>query len=252
MSSTLSFLNYRKADLPKLCNSLCNATESYAVDFNDIDKSWSELKTIITCSCLCSVPRVSIRTRPSPKWFNASIRHQLNKARSLCRRIKKHPTPNLHGKLNQLEANLQSDIESAKEKFLTNLVASFKNNPKKLYEYLNNLSQSNYDPHYIIHNVVIQDPQRRVSIFNEYFNSTFNSNDIHLPPIHQLPASDSYLCSISLTESEVYQCLMELDASKTMGCDSIHPSVLKYCDDCLTSPIASLFNLSLALCRIPQ
>ena len=131
--------------------------------------------------------------------------------------------PNLHGKLNQLEANLQSDIESAKEKFLTNLVASFKNNPKKLYEYLNNLSQLNYDPHYIIHNVVIQDPQRRVSIFNEYFNSTFNSNDIHLPLIHQLPASDSYLCSISLTESEVYQCLVELDASKTMGCDSIHP-----------------------------
>ena len=92
VSSTLSFLNYRKADLPKLCGSLCNAIESYAIDLNDIDKSWSELKTIIASSCLCSVPRVSIPTRSSPKWFNASIRHQLNKASSLrrCRNIR-HP-----------------------------------------------------------------------------------------------------------------------------------------------------------------
>ena len=37
-----------------------------------------------------------------------------------------------------------------------------------------------------------------------------------------------------------------------MGCDNIHPLVLKHCSDTLAAPFTSLFNLSLNTAHIPH
>jgi len=74
----------------------------------------------------------------------------------------------LRARLMQMERDLQSLIQSAKENYL---VATFRSNPRKLYTYLNNLSESKFEPHFIYHNdATIHDPHKRAMIFNEYFN----------------------------------------------------------------------------------
>jgi len=52
----------------------------------------------------------------------------------------------------QMERELQSLIQSAKENYLMQLVATFRSNPRKLYTYLNNLSESKFEPHFIYYN----------------------------------------------------------------------------------------------------
>ena len=57
---------------------------------------------------------------------------------------------------------------------------------------------------------------------------------------------------LSLNESEVYKILVQLDTTKAMGCDNIHPLVLKHCSDMLAAPFTSLFNLALNTAHIPH
>ena len=46
--------------------------------------------------------------------------------------------------------------------------------------------------------------------------------------------------------------LVQLDTTKAMGCNNIHPLVLKHFSDTLAAPFNSLFNLSLNTARIPH
>jgi len=133
------------------------------------------------------------------------------------------------------------------------LVTTFRSNPRKLYTYLNNLSVSKFEPHFIYCNIIIHDPCQRAKTFNEYFNSTFTTSDYVLPSTQSLPApSAPCLSELSLNESEVYKILVQLDTTKAMGCDNIHPLVLKHCSDTLAAPFTSLFNLSLNTAHIPH
>jgi len=53
----------------------------------------------------------------------------------------------------QMESDLQSLIQSAKENYLMQLVTTFRSNPRKLCTYLNNLSESKFEPHFIYYHI---------------------------------------------------------------------------------------------------
>jgi hypothetical protein len=154
--------------------------------------------------------------------------------------------------LTQMEADLQHQIESAKENYLeiSQLATSFSSNPRKLYTYLNSLSKSKYELNFIKHNdTVIHDPPQRATPFNE-LNSTFTASDFVLPPTSLLPTPvDPCLSKVTINEVEVYEILAHLDTIKAMGYDNIHP---QYCSCFLAAPLTSLFQLSLSSDCIPH
>ena len=83
----------------------------------------------------------------------------------------------LRTRLMQMERDLQSLIQST---YLVTI--QFRSNPRKLYTYLNNLSESKFEPHFIYHNnSTIHDPHKRAMIFNDYFNSTFTTGQLRKP-----------------------------------------------------------------------
>jgi len=49
-----------------------------------------------------------------PKWFNSSIRHNINRVRTLRRKFNKCPSKQNEIKLKNLEKLLQAEISSAK------------------------------------------------------------------------------------------------------------------------------------------
>ena len=241
-----------KSNLPALAEHLCNSLETLVPHSTSLEIFWSDLKNAITQSSLRFVPKAAMPTKQSPPWFNSHIRHQLNKVRSLRRRMNRHPTPMLAMRLSEMESDVCSIIQSAKENYIAQLTTTFQSNPKKLYSYLNSLTKSKFESHRIQQdNRTIHDPYQRAIIFNEYFNSTFTTSDFTLPPNHLLPMPSTYLSEAYITEAEVYEILANLDPTKAMGCDKIHPIVLKHCSDFLASPLALLFNLSLSTGCIP-
>ena len=88
-------------------------------------------------------------------------------------------------------------------------------------------------------------------IFNEYFHSTFTSSDFILPPTSQLPTPLVQLNNIQIDRSDIYEALSNLDKTKAVGCDLIHPSILKTCATTLLEPIFHLFTLCLRTSSIP-
>ena len=90
------------------------------------------------------------------------------------------------------------------------------------------------------------------TLFNDFFHSVFTSSDFILPS-HSFPAP-SFPCisELSLDPSEVYTILAQLDITKAMGCDNLHPSVFKHCADLLADPITFLFNWSLEFATFPS
>ena len=252
-SSSLNTLNYRKANLPALVDDLSNTLVQVSSICSSVQPYWSDLKDAIARSTLNCIPKVVIPTKQTPPWFNASVRHMLNKVHTLRRRLRRHPTHMLEGKLTHMENDLQSIIQSAKEHYLSHLVSMFGSNPSKLYSYLTNLSKSKFESPFIQHdNEIIHDSYKKATLFNEFFNSTLTTSTYVLPPVSSLPAPSSFLCDISFSEAEVYEILTHLNPTKAGGCDEIHPLVLKHCSDILSAPLSLHFNVSISLGSIPQ
>ena len=206
--------------------------------------NWSAIKHAILDSCNKFIPKARIPTKPSPRWFNPEIRHQLNKVHTIRRRIKTSPTQHLIAKLSQMEASLQSSMEKSKDDFLQSLTSTFKLQPKKLYGYMNSLSKAKLKPNFIIQNGhSIDDPLHKARCFNEFFNSIFTTSNYSLPSTTSLPTPTTHISKIEIKVEDVYNGLLQLDPTKAMGCDQIHPMILKLCADSVISIAQSLFFL---------
>ena len=144
-----SKFNYLKADLPSLFQHLSNSIGYLLPTVHaHAELVWVVLKQGILASCKKCIPKIRLPSKPFPRWFNSTIRHQLNRIHTIRRCLRKNPTQRLLSKLNSMEISLQSQIQASKDEFLSNLVVSFINNPKKLYSYLNNLNNSKYKPQF--------------------------------------------------------------------------------------------------------
>ena len=84
-SYSLNAPNYCRANLPALADHLIDSLMLYdSFSSHSLESSWSALRDAITLSTSIFAPSASIPSKASPRWFNASIRHQLNKVHSLC------------------------------------------------------------------------------------------------------------------------------------------------------------------------
>ena len=88
-------------------------------------------KNAITDACTRFVPKVKISTKPSPRLFTPEVSHQLNKVKSLRKRLKSKPTSYLVTKL--MESSLISQMDEAKNDLIISLTSTFSERPKKLY-----------------------------------------------------------------------------------------------------------------------
>ena len=80
-----------------------------------------------------------------------------------------------------------------------------------------------------------------------------------LQQILQLHLLFQYLCSassrmspnpqlshIDITPTDVYNALFSIDPTKAVGCDNIHPFILKHCAATLCTPVTNLYPKPIA------
>ena len=253
MRDTQYVLLYSRANFAGMECFLDTATNAYILaNIDSVELAWSVLKQMLTDGCEQFIPKFKVPAKPTPRWFNSNVRHLLNCTHTLRRLHKRKPTTNNYEKLLRMETCLRTSIEASRDEYLQRIVSQFQANPKKLYEYLKHLSNSKFKPQFIVSNdTTVQDPRQMAEIFKEYFHSTFTSSDFILPPTSQLPTPLVQLNNIQIDRSDVYEALSNLDKTKAVGCDSIHPSILKTCATTLLEPIFHLFTLCLRTSSIP-
>ena len=137
----------------------------------------------------------------------------------------------------------------AKSTFITGLTKTFNKQPKKLYSYISSLSDNRPNMQYIMYKgCPLSDMS---SAFNDFFNSTFTTSDFELPPIWSLSPPSVQLKN-EFTAEDVRQALIALNPNKAMGCDQIHPLILKLCASPLSTPLYNIFRTSLNSAILPD
>lgn len=126
--SVLSF-DFKNADMDGLLNFLLDHDFSQFLDSTDIEFLWNYLRTTILDAMIRFVPH----KRPcKKKWFTSEIRHNINKLRSLRRKLRAYP---IVIKLeSHIMPNLQHLIQSANGSWESKLVSDFANSKnQKIY-----------------------------------------------------------------------------------------------------------------------
>ena len=222
----------------------------------DTEVLWSMLIDVLSASIDQFVPKLRIRKSHQPKWFNSSIRHQLNIINTLRRKISHHPSPHLKEKLARLENVLQTDMVNAKADFESTLIhQSIIQSNSGIYKYIRSLYKLNNIPLSMhLNNKVATVDDQKATLFNEYFHSIYSSPSI-IPAFEQLPSSHlgiECIRSITISEEDIYKALSSLDPNKAKGIDNFGPSLLKQCSLALTAPLYHLFNTSISSGSIPS
>ena len=237
--------NYSMADYLAINNVVADFEFSQIASIN-VDIAWADLRTVLVDACSEFVPTFKSSRGKRPRWYAAEIHHNINRIRSLRRRINKNPTLGRLAKLTNLSAHIQHLMLTAKTEYQAKLVSIFEFNPRKLYCYLSDLCNAKSRLNFIHHNnLVVDNPLKIAEIFNEYFNSTFTFSNFALPDIHKLPSPMSQLNTIYIDETDIYEALAILDPTKSSGCDDISPRLLKNCASALTALMAHIYNLNL-------
>ena len=111
------------------------------MESTDVEFVWSSLKKLISEAIFRFTPVVKSKKHLQPKWYNSSIRHQINKLRSFRKYSQHKPTSDNFNELSTKEAQLHADILRAKSEFESDLVNSlaFKHD-YQLFGYIKSLS----------------------------------------------------------------------------------------------------------------
>ena len=120
----------------------------------------------------------------------------------------------------------------------------------KIYDYIRSLTKKSSIP-----STVFLDNCSTTSdseLFNTFFHSVFTRSSFSLPRMSTLPLPSSCICSLTITDTEVYEAISSLDPTKSSGCDGIGPKLLKHCALALYVPLHHLFSVSLSKHSIPN
>ena len=210
----------------------------------DIEFIWSFLNNLIGDAINKFVPTSSTSHNKQPIWFNSNIRHHIKCLRTLRCKFNKRPTDNNKMKNENSSNLLQAKITSAKANYESDLIMAFANNNNpRVYKYIRSLTKSHIIPPTLHYNCKIADSNiDKANMFNDYFYFVFTQAATN----QSLPTENSsHLSSISITEEDVYNALINLDTSKAMGPDGIPPIVLSKCASVLCRPFHYLFSLIL-------
>ena len=246
--------DFKNADMDGLLMYLLEYDFDSCFHSNNIEHVWAMIKRAILKAMNLYIPKVRVKARKYPIWFNSSIRHHLNCLRTLRKRYKTHPTDQILSKLKSSEKALQEKILSAKTSYEANVICSSAGgNTSLIYRYINTITD-----HSIIPSIMKSETStatydhEKASLFNAYFHSVFTHSSFVLPPIDDLPTPVLTLSDIFVTELDVFTALSSLNPTKAGGIDGIGPRVLKFCATALYQPIYHLFMLSLSQHYIPQ
>ena len=200
------------------------------------------------------VPKVHVNLHNSPKWYDSDIRHHLKCLRTLRRRFKCHPSSNLRSRIDNSELLLELKMLNAKSSFETNLIKSLHSgNSSVVYKYVRSITGSNNLPATMCLGEKSSSCDKEIAqLFNEYFHSIFNTTVFELPPVTLLTRPNHFIGDITMSATDVYEALVALNPTKSMGYDGIGPSLLKFCALPLHEPLHHLFLLSLSQRYLPQ
>ena len=93
--------------------------------------------------------------------------------------------------------------------------------------------------------------KEKAELLNNFFTTVFTKENLETLPEVTDRVVESNLENIVISDTEVLKLLRELDASKSMGPDNVHPFLVKSLADVFVKPLTLIFQKSLSSGTLP-
>ena len=178
--SSLSFLNYASADYLGMFDYLLDWDFAPCLSSQDVEFIWSHIKSAIITAIDKFVPTATVLRRHShqPRWFDGSIRHNLNRLRTLCKRCLSNPIPSRLDHLSQLESTLSEDIATAESTYVSHLIQKLvaEKSPSCLFSLIRSKTkQPHIPPRLFMGSSSAATAKKKADLFNAYFFSVYST-----------------------------------------------------------------------------
>ena len=185
---------------------------------------WTFIKRAILKPMNLFIPKIKKKTKRYPRWFNSTIRHQLNCLHSLKRKNRSNPTEHKLSKIKSCEEKLQKEMVSARECHEENLIKSASSgNTSLIFKHIRSITGRNVIPTMVTYgNLTAASDYGKATLFNKFFYSVFVHSSFLLPSTDNLPTPVVSLGDISITEPDVYTALASLYPSKALVLQTSH------------------------------
>ena len=201
-----------------------------------------------------------IRARFRKPWMSNSLLRRIRKRNRLFARFLRSKDASELCEFKLYRNNLSKDLKIAKRNYYSQLFNTFdkKNSWKVINELLGRRSNGGNVTSLIHDNVRVTNPLTIANLFNDYFINLPRALTCHLPPnndnFHQYlvggNSNSFYLFPIEL--SELMLTFSSINISKSSGCDSFSPLVIKSVANAIAMPLLHIFNLILETSIFPD
>lgn len=220
---------------------------------DNINECWQNWKNTLLHLADKHIPKVKIKNSNTPPWIDGEVKHALRKKETARRAYRKYGGDGRLSKFKELRRDVKRLIEFKYVEYSKSIGESITENPKRFWSFFRYKTRSNSIPDIVSYKGQLhRDSHSQAEAFNQFFFSTFTSDESSYPNQHDQDSQVPKLDSIVLTNMEVLSSLSSLDPRKAPGSDGLPTSILKECATELCPSICNLFNKSLATGEIPE
>ena len=251
--------DYGKVDSDGLKHGVLSTDWGSLVDEFDINSSAISFTSELMRIAKQNIPHKSVTIRPRDKlWMNNTIRNMSRKKNKIHQKAVRSNSENDWRTFRIIRNDYISLIRKCKKEYYEKL--DDKINDKKIFgnkqwfnlvnSYVKGGGGNTQLPPLIDDGVPVFATSDKANCLNTFFinQSQLDTMNVQLPLLPQNPSSLSH---IILTPQEVRDIIQIIDTSKASGPDNISGKLLKPIALELSSPLCTLFNLSLSLNSVP-
>ena len=247
--------NYKQADFDKIKQALNAADLSKVLsESENVHSAWENWLQTVSSIIEMHVPKLHIRDKNLPEWFDKEVIHLRNIKNTAWRRAHLKNTHASWAKFRKVRNKIVNLVRQKSKKFINDLGFSVKENPKRFWSFVKSKTKSSSVPSDIIWGDKHADTSHDIAkLFNEYFVSVFKPSDQISDNINFVCNSPNiHLNNVVVTEKQVYDILCKLYVNKALGPDNLSPVVLKYCSNEFKRSVCQLINRSLSEGVVPK
>ena len=239
--------NYKKADFCAFKELLSRVPWDQLDFHSDIEDAWTCWKDLFFSVVDSVVPTTRWKRVKLKHWFTDETLHLIHVKRRLYRKMKRTNSDMIKSKYKAISNLIRSKTRQDTANYISALSNSYSANAKKFWNFVNSVKTCRQPPPPLNHSGrFISDDLEKASIFNEYFNSVFTSEDC--TNLSSLRESIHFYPKLIDTVEE----LVNLQRDKACGPDSIPAHLLKVGADFICSPLSRIFQLSLDSSSLPR
>ena len=175
MSVERTVFNYKRADV----NALNNAVSDIAIDndIHNVSEIWTDWKRQVDAAVSSCVPKITLRSRTDPPWFDGEARHLVKKKRTLWKQAKRKDTHHARERYRMFSNHVKNALRTKHDNFIDSLGDLCSQNPKRFWSFLSSKTKSKSIPTCISDGTELcHTAQDKAVLFNSFFCSVFTGN----------------------------------------------------------------------------